>query len=192
MARPRRLPRRPSLRLTKAIIISNRKRGQQDDSAHGIIHRAFTAIRLRDPEEAVQNLSQLFNHGFVRRTLQTSHFPYRGVFPDLQGAVPAFLIEMAVYSAPGLVDFLPMMPDNLMQGAIDGVWLYTFAKLEHMQWSEQGASATLTSNEEQTLTLSCHRKVTRMLINGQEQPIQDAGVKYHFRQGETIQVEIVF
>ncbi len=178
--------------LTKAIIISNRKRGQQDDSAHGIIHRAFTAIRLRDPEEAVQNLSQLFNHGFVRRTLQTSHFPYRGVFPDLQGAVPAFLIEMAVYSAPGLVDFLPMMPDNLMQGAIDGVWLYTFAKLEHMQWSEQGASATLTSNEEQTLTLSCHRKVTRMLINGQEQPIQDAGVKYHFRQGETIQVEIVF
>ncbi|MBR5115935.1 MAG: methyltransferase, partial [Lachnospiraceae bacterium] len=29
--------------LTKASIISNRKRGQQDDSAHGIIHRAFTA-----------------------------------------------------------------------------------------------------------------------------------------------------
>ena len=58
--------------LTEAIIISNRKRAQQDDSAHGIIHRAFTAIRLKDMEEAEQNLSQLLNHGFVRRTLQTS------------------------------------------------------------------------------------------------------------------------
>jgi hypothetical protein len=32
--------------LAEAIRISNRKRSQQDDSAHGIIHRLLTAIRL--------------------------------------------------------------------------------------------------------------------------------------------------
>lgn len=178
--------------LTEAIIISNRKRGQQDDSAHGIIHRALTAIRLKDMEEAMQNMTQLFNHGFVRRTLQTSHFPYRGVFPDLTGAVPAFLVEMSVFSMPGIVEFLPTMPDYLMQGSIDGVWLYTMAKLEHMEWNEHGAKAVLTSGKAQTLTLRCRRKGARILVGGTELPMDGDAATYAFREGETVQVEILF
>ena len=178
--------------LTEAIIISNRKRGQQDDSAHGIIHRALTAIRLKDMEEAMQNMTQLFNHGFVRRTLQTSHFPYRGVFPDLTGAVPAFLVEMSVFSMPGIVEFLPTMPDYLMQGSIDGVWLYTMAKLEHMEWNEHDAKAVLTSGKAQTLTLRCRRKGARILVGGTELPMDGDAATYAFREGETVQVEILF
>jgi hypothetical protein len=34
----------------------------------------------------------MMNHGFVTRALNTSHFPYTGVFPDLQGAMPAILL----------------------------------------------------------------------------------------------------
>ena len=178
--------------LTEAIIISNHTRGQQDDSAHGIIHRALTAIRLKDMEEAMQNMTQLFNHGFVRRTLQTSHFPYRGVFPDLTGAVPAFLVEMSVFSMPGIVEFLPTMPDYLMQGSIDGVWLYTMAKLEHMEWNEHGAKAVLTSGKAQTLTLRCRRKGARILVGGTELPMDGDAATYAFREGETVQVEILF
>lgn len=176
--------------LTKAIIISNRKRGQQDDSAHGIIHRAFTAIRLKDMEEAVQNLSQLLNHGFVRRTLQTSHFPYQGVFPDLQGAVPAFLVEMCVFSAPGIVEFLPLMPDNLGEGSIDGVWLYTFAKLEHMSWNREGIKARLTSRRDQTLTLRCRRPGCRILVSGTGQAMDGDHTEYFFQGGETVEIEV--
>ena len=177
--------------LTEAIIISNRKRAQQDDSAHGIIHRAFTAIRLKDMEEAEQNLSQLLNHGFVRRTLQTSHFPYRGVFPDLTGAVPAFLVEMCVFSEPGTVEFLPVMPANLMHGAIDGVWLYTFAKLNHMDWDEKGIRASITSNQAQTLTLRNRREGCRILVNGKELAKDGDHVQYTFKAGETAQIEII-
>ena len=177
--------------LTEAIIISNRKRAQQDDSAHGIIHRAFTAIRLKDMEEAEQNLSQLLNHGFVRRTLQTSHFPYRGVFPDLTGAVPAFLVEMCVFSEPGTVEFLPLMPDNLMHGAIDGVWLYTFAKLNHMDWDEKGIRASITSNQAQTLTLRNRREGCRILVNGKQLAKDGDHVQYTFKANETAQVEII-
>lgn len=177
--------------LAEAIIISNRKRGQQDDSAHGIIHRAFTAIRLKDLQETVQNLSQLFNHGFVRRTLQTSHFPYKGVFPDLQGAMPAFLLEMCVFSAPGVVEFLPAMPDSLMGGAIEGVWLYTFAKLEDMQWDRQGVRAVLTSGRDQTLTLRCRRAGCRIRVNGRELPMNGDHAEYTFAAGETARVEVL-
>ena len=178
--------------LTEAIIISNRKRAQQDDSAHGIIHRAFTAIRLKDMEEAEQNLSQLLNHGFVRRTLQTSHFPYRGVFPDLTGAVPAFLVEMCVFSEPGTVEFLPVMPDNLMHGAIDGVWLYTFAKLNHMDWDETGIHASITSNQAQTLTLRNRREGCRILVNGKELAKDGDHVQYTFKANETARIEVIF
>ena len=55
----------------------------------------------------MQNMTQLFNHGFVRRTLQTSHFPYRGVFPDLTGAVPAFLVEMVCSACRALWNSCP-------------------------------------------------------------------------------------
>lgn len=178
--------------LTEAIIISNRKRAQQDDSAHGIIHRAFTAIRLKDLEEAIQNLSQLLNHGFVRRTLQCSHFPYRGVFPDLTGAMPAFLVEMSVFSEPGTVEFLPVMPDYLMNGSIDGVWLYTFAKLDHMDWDEKGIRASITSNQDQTLTLRNRREGCRIRVNGKTLAKDGDHVQYTFKAGETAKIEIIF
>jgi len=178
--------------LAKAIKISNRKRGQQDDSAHGIIHRCLTAIRLKDIEEAVQNLSQLINHGFVTSTLQTRHFPYRGQFPDLQGAMPAILLEMCVFSEPGTVEFLPALPDSLGKGSIEGIWLYTWAKLERMDWNDKGLKAILVSNEAQKLTLRCRRKIKSFRINGVEMEVNGDHTEYDFKAGEKVEVEIDF
>ena len=114
------------------------------------------------------------------------------MFPDLTGAVPAFLVEMSVVSMPGIVEFLPSMPDDLMHGAIDGVWLYTVAKLEHMEWNEHGAKAGLTAGKTQTLTLRCRRKGARILVDGKELPMDGDAATYAFREGETVQVEILF
>jgi alpha-L-fucosidase 2 len=178
--------------LAKAIRISNRKRGQQDDSAHGIIHRCLSAIRLKDLEETMQNLSQLINHGFVTSTLQTRHFPYRGQFPDLQGGMPAILLEMCVFSEPGTVEFLPTMPASQKSGAIEGVWLYTWAKLENMSWNEQGLKATLVSNEAQTLTLRFRKAMKAFKINGVVQAVAGDALQHRFAAGEKIAIEIDF
>ena len=178
--------------LARAIRISNRKRGQQDDSAHGIIHRCLSAIRLKDIEEAMQNLTQLINHGFVTRALQTRHFPYRMQFPDLQGAMPAILLEMCVFSEPGTVEFLPAMPDYLKNGAIEGLWLYTWAKLERMDWSEKSLKASLVSDKAQTLTLRCRRNIASFLINGARMTLDGDHIQYGFSEGEKIDIEIVF
>lgn len=178
--------------LAKAIRLSNRKRGQQDDSAHGIIHRCLTAIRLKDLDEAMQNLTQLINHGFVTSTLQTRHFPYRGQFPDLQGGMPAILLEMAVFSEPGTIEFLPAMPASLKKGALEGVWLYTWAKLERMAWDEAGIRATVQSQTAQTLTLRCGRPCTAILVNGTPLALQENTITYDFAAGETATISIVY
>ena len=176
----------------EAIKISNRKRGQQDDSAHGIIHRALCAIRLKDVEELEQNLSQLIGHGFVRRNLSTAHFPYRGQFPDLQGAMPAILLEMCVFSMPGIVEFLPALPETFPTGELSGIWLYTWAKLEHMKWDASGVCAELVSQKAQTLTLRIRRPVQSFIINGKTWQMNGDHVEYPAAEGERLAVEIRF
>ncbi|HKM34837.1 MAG TPA: glycoside hydrolase N-terminal domain-containing protein [Lachnospiraceae bacterium] len=177
--------------VAKAIMISNRKRGQQDDSAHGIIHRALCAIRLKDQDELTQNLSQLINHGFVRCNLSTAHFPYRGQFPDLQGAMPAILLEMCVFSMPGLVEFLPAMVADFPCGEIEGVWLYTWAKLHYLKWNEQGLEAVITSDRAQMITFRI-RSVKAFLINGVQVAMAGDCAEYTFREKEEVKITISY
>ncbi len=176
--------------IARAIQISNRKRGQQDDSAHGIIHRAFCAIRLKDREEAEQNLSQLICHGFVRGNLSTAHFPYRGQFPDLQGAMPALLLEMCVYSEPGMVELLPCLPSAFRAGKLEGIWLYTWAKLESLEWSGRSVRAVLTSRREQTISLRIRGPQQRCLLNGVEAEVRNGSVPISFKAGEPVEVRL--
>jgi hypothetical protein len=178
--------------LARAIQISNRKRGQQDDSAHGIVHRLLTAVRLKDMEETVHNLYQLLNHGFVLRTLHTTHYPYAVHCPDLLCAMPAVLLEMCVCSAPGTVEFLPAMPASLGRGAIEGVWLYTWVKLERMDWGEDGLRATLVSGKAQILTLRCRRRFSALRVNGTAMPFSGDHIRYSFQEKETVEIEITF
>jgi hypothetical protein len=142
--------------MIKPFILSNRKRGHQDDSAHGIIHRYFTAIRLNDQLDAMHNLRTLMEHGYVTRTLNTVHYPYRVFCPDLLGAMPAMLLEMLVYSDEGFIKLLPAVPKDLNKGVVKGVWLYTFAKIELMEWDIKAGNAVviLTSMVDQSANFS--------------------------------------
>jgi hypothetical protein len=106
--------------------------------------------------------------------------------------MPAFLVEMSVFSEPGTVEFLPVMPDYLMNGSIDGVWLYTFAKLNHMEWDEKGIRASITSNQDQTLTLRNRREGCRIRVNGKQLAKDGDHVQYAFKANETAQIEIIF
>ena len=152
---------------------------------------AFTAIRLKDKEETEQNLSQLLEHGFVRRCLSTAHFPYKGQFPDLQGAMPALLLEMCVFSAPGTVEFLPCTPSWLKAGRLEGVWLYTWVKLESLEWDETHLRAELTPLEGQDLTLRLRRGFRELRVNGKPLSPEGDHVTVSVRAGERLTVEIV-
>ena len=128
----------------------------------------------------------------MRRSLSTAHFPYRGWFPDLQGAMPALLVEMCVFSAPGVVEFLPAMPEELPRGRLEGVWLYTWGKLEWLEWEEKGLRAALTPLRDQTLTLRCRRKLEAFLLDGEGRQPEGDHVTLPGRAGETLQIELRF
>ncbi|MGI6255764.1 MAG: glycosyl hydrolase family 95 catalytic domain-containing protein [Acutalibacter sp.] len=174
--------------LARAIQISNRKRGHQDDSAHGIIHRTLSAARLKDVEELEQSLGTLMAHGFVTRALSTRHFPYYAPFPDLQGAMPAILLEMCVFSQPGEVEFLPAMPSSLSHGALQGVWLYTWVKLNTLVWEESGFTAELVSQRDQELTLRFRGSCRRFQVNGETVSLKDGALQRSVKAGETLKI----
>jgi len=101
--------------------------------------------------------------------LQTSHNPYFAfTMPDLQGAMPGILAEMTVYSAPGVVEPLPAMPDSLSKGSVSGMWLYTFAKLEEMKWdlSNKIIEGRIVSFRDQEIILRYRHKPASFLIDG--------------------------
>lgn len=180
--------------LAAAIQISNRKHAHENDSAHGIMHRLFTAIRLKDAEDATHNLKILMEHGFVSRSLQTNHYPYRLLFPDMLGGVPAFLAEMAVYSEPGVVEFLPALPRALDQGSIEGVCLYTAAKLRSMNWDRKAGTlhATIVSLNDQTLTLRYRYGICSITVNGTSYQPQRNDISVSCKAGEEVKVVLNF
>ncbi|MCI5902647.1 MAG: glycoside hydrolase family 95 protein [Blautia sp.] len=155
--------------LVKPFILSNRKRGHQDDSAHGVIHRYFTAVRLDDHKDAMHNLRTLMEHGYVTRTLNTVHYPYRVFCPDLLGAMPAMLLEMLVYSDEGFIKLLPSVPEDLSKGSVHGVWLYTFAKIESMEWDMKAgkASVKISSLKDQDIKLLFPVGYNKLMVDGQ-------------------------
>ena len=116
--------------LVQPFILSNRKRGHQDDSAHGVIHRYFTAVRLGDLPDAMHNFRTLMEHGYVTRTLNTVHYPYRVFCGDLLGAMPAMLLELLVYSDEGLIKLLPAVPDDLSKGSVKAYGCIPLRKLK--------------------------------------------------------------
>lgn len=153
--------------LVKPFILSNRKRAHQDDSCHGVIHRYFTAVRLHDMADTIYNLRTLMEHGYVTRALNTMHYPYRLHCPDLQGAMPAIVLEMLVYSDEGFIKLLPAVPDDLRKGSLHGVWLYTFAKIENMEWDlkDGRVSVELSSLRDQQITLSFPIGYKKVYVN---------------------------
>lgn len=180
--------------LVKPFILSNRKRGHQDDSAHGVIHRYFTAVRLNDLPDAMHNLRTLMEHGYVTRTLNTVHYPYRVFCPDLLGAMPAMILEMLVYSDEGFIKLLPAVPEDLNKGSVEGVWLYTFAKIEKMKWNmEQGtASVELSSVIDQNVEISFPVGYRKVCIDGEEFLQKGNGFMMDLRKDRVVKLDFYF
>lgn len=180
--------------LVRPFILSNRKRGHQDDSAHGVIHRYFTAVRLNDLPDAIHNLRTLLEHGYVTRALTTVHYPYRVWCPDLLGAMPAMVIEMLVYSDEGFIKLLPAVPKDLSKGSLKGVWLYTFAKIENMGWDIENGKAIveISSIVDQTIEFSFPIGYKKVYVNGKLYSENGNGFDFTMARNSVLKLEFEF
>jgi alpha-L-fucosidase 2 len=142
--------------LAKAAVLADRKRVPERLAAHSYCQRGLVGARLKDNFIVDTQLRQLLEQGFVGTTLICPHDPYANMrIADAQGGIPAIMMEMLVYSRPGVIEVLPALPPSLTRGSINGMLLRTFAKLDKLTWNMDSGTVdfTVTSLREQDVTL---------------------------------------
>jgi alpha-L-fucosidase 2 len=147
--------------LARAAWLAARKRAQGNASAHGILHRGLAAARLKDSWLFNFDLKQILEQGYVNPSMTTNHNPYTIPSPDPQGALPTMMMEMLVYSRPGVVELLPALPASLRKGAAKGILCRTQARLDNLEWNldTKKLDLTISSPQDQTLSLVVRRGI---------------------------------
>ncbi|MPY58054.1 glycoside hydrolase family 95 protein [Streptomyces spongiae] len=132
-------------------------RGDENLSAHGSLHRAFAAARLKDAALTEAGLRKILDNDMVFRSLMTSHNPDLDIYnADAAHALPGLLLEMLVYTRPGIVELLPALPDMFTRGAVRGVRCHGGIVIDELRWEPGSLTVSLRSRTEQTVTLA-HR-----------------------------------
>lgn len=147
--------------LARAASLAARKRAQGNASAHGILHRALAAARLKDPYLVNFDLKQILEQGYVNPSLTTMHNPYAIPSPDPQGALPTLIMEMLVYSRPGVIGLLPAEPDTLAEGSAKGIVSRTDATIDDLTWNlnTRKVDVTISSRVDQSIKLFIRRGI---------------------------------
>ncbi len=121
--------------LAAAALRALRLRGHENDSAHGYLHQALVAARLREPGLVDDMLTALMRRDFCFENLMTSHYPGRDVFnSDASCALPGLLIEALVDAEPGRVELLPAVPDSMPAGQLRGARTVAGITVTDLRW----------------------------------------------------------
>jgi hypothetical protein len=125
-------------------MMADRRRVPERLAAHGRCHRALVGARLKDCYMVDTELRQLIEQGYVATTLRCSHDPYAWPMPDAQGGIPTIMMEMLLYSRPGVIEVLPALPETLVKGSINGMLARTFARIDKLAWNMETRTVELT------------------------------------------------
>ncbi|MEU0100037.1 glycoside hydrolase N-terminal domain-containing protein [Streptomyces sp. NPDC006267] len=126
-------------------------RGAENDSAHGYLHTALVAARLRDPRRVDASLDRVLRGDFFHDSLMSSHYPRRDVYnADAAHTLPAVLIECLVQSSPDRLVLLPAVPGRCAEGTVRGIRTRFGARVD-LTWSDQGATAVLRPSADRTV-----------------------------------------
>ena len=144
--------------LAAAARVALLRRGDENTSAHGSLHRALCAARLKDAETARANLLKILGRNMVFRSLMTSHNPDLEIYnADTAHCLPAVIVELLVDSRPGIIELLPALPPEWPTGSLRGITTRTRVALDELRWNLREATvrAVLSSARAQSITLVC-------------------------------------
>jgi len=165
--------------LARAAVIADRRRTPERLAAHGRCHRALVGARLKDCYMVATELRQLIEQGYVATTLRCSHDPYAWPMPDAQGGILSIVMEMLLYSRPGVIEVLPALPPSLPKGSINGMLARTFARIDKLSWDMQARTVDL------TITSVIIQDITLIARYGIEEIAASAGVLASALQPDT-------
>ncbi|MGW3096450.1 glycosyl hydrolase family 95 catalytic domain-containing protein [Streptomyces sp. NPDC001102] len=118
-------------------------RGAENDSAHGHLHHALVAARLRDGERVAHALGQVLNGDFFHASLMSAHYPHRDVYnADAAHTLPALVVETLVQSTPDRLVLLPALPAAWPAGRLTGLRTRFAAELD-LAWNPQEVTAVI-------------------------------------------------
>ena len=140
------------------------RRGDENMSAHGSLHRALVAARLKDSETAKENVLKIVGRNMVFRSMMTSHNPDLEIYnADAAHCLPAVVVEMLLGSRPGIVELLPARPPEWRSGSLRGVATRAGVRVDELTWDvpEGLARVVLTSPLERDVTLVCRTGTER-------------------------------
>ncbi|MGW0857650.1 glycosyl hydrolase family 95 catalytic domain-containing protein [Streptomyces sp. NPDC002690] len=118
-------------------------RGSENDSAHGHLHHALVAARLRDGSRVSSALTSVLAGDFFHESLMSAHYPARDVYnADAAHALPGVVLEMLVQSSPSRLVLLPALPAAYPRGSLRGVRTRFGAALD-LTWTPDEVTAAL-------------------------------------------------
>ena len=181
-------------KLALAAMMADRRRVPERLAAHGRCHRALVGARLKDCFMVDTELRQLIEQGYVGTTLRCSHDPWAAPMPDAQGGIPTIIMEMLLYSRPGVIEVLPALPPSLQKGSINGMLARTFARIDKLSWDMRARTVdlTITSVREQDIILIARYGIEEIsapagILASTHQPAK-ADCKLHLPKNDSVEL----
>ncbi|RKL67117.1 alpha-L-fucosidase [Salipaludibacillus neizhouensis] len=154
-------------RLFKAAEIALQKRKRGNDSAHGVMHCGIVAARQKNSRIVLENMKFLLEEGdYIHSSLVTSHNPGREVYNvDANCSLPTLVMEMLVYTYPGVVELLPALPEEIARGSITGILGRGQVKVENLEWDllNKKVSISLLSGKDQEIELCLRQGISKVI-----------------------------
>lgn len=151
-------------------------RNMGNQSAHGVMHMALVAARLKEDVIVMRNLRHLLENDYIYRSLVTSHNPNHEIYNvDASCSLPAVVMEMLVYSRPGVLELHPALPETLRKGTIEGVRCRGQITVDTLTWDMENKTITglLTSAKEQEITFLYRPGMETLEFDGQPVTLQN-------------------
>ena len=146
----------PALAAACNRAVENRNReneGEDDTAAHGWVHKALVAARLKNADAAAHALYMLMADNLYYTSMMTDHYTHGGwgVFcTDTAIGNVGALDEMLLYSNTGVIEALPALPEAWAEGGVTGLRARTAAQAD-LRWTAETVTLTITSDRAQTL-----------------------------------------
>lgn len=143
--------------LAKASLQAIENREKENSASHGFVHQALVLARLKDGDRVEGLMHSLLKSNICYQSLMTDHNTNRGsdtYCTDTELGMVGIVNESLLYSEKGEIEILPALPSTWFSGEVKGLSARTNATVS-IKWTTGNALATITSDVDQTITVSC-------------------------------------
>ncbi len=184
-------------KMFQAARIAFDKKGRGNNSAHGLMHGALISTRLKEADKVYENLLFMLRNNYVFTSLFTSHNPNWKIYnADALHSLPAVILEMLVYSRPGVIELLPACSEKLEKGKITGVKCRTQATVELLEWDfkTKTINATISTLKDQDIELFFRKGIKSIEVHDLSKVEKVSGISYkiHLKKDKPLSITIKF